>query len=109
MPRATRARAARGALKEKSAADANVPAVEGVMAAKAVDGIARGAADGEAAGTMFNLENELQSIDVEGTHLTHHALRARIDAPRASPPPTPPSRRAHGARDACRGFARSRN
>lgn len=87
MPRATRARAARGALKEKSAADANVPAVEGVMAAKAVDGIARGAADGEAAGTMFNLENELQSIDVEGTHLTHHALRARIDAPRASPPP----------------------
>ena len=108
MPRATRARAARGALKEKSAADANVPSVEGVMAAKAVDGIARGAADGEAAGTMFNLENELQSIDVEGTHLTHHALRARIDAPRASPPP-PPSRRAHGARDACRGFARSRN
>jgi hypothetical protein len=87
MPRATRARAARGALKEKSAADANVPAVEGVMAAKAVDGIARGAADGEAAGTMFNLENELQSIDVEGTHLTNHALRARIDAPRASPPP----------------------
>ena len=59
------------------------------MAAKAVDGIARGAADGEAAGTMFNLENELQSIDVEGTHLTHHALRARIDAPRASPPPPP--------------------
>ena len=59
------------------------------MAAKAVDGIARGAADGEAAGTMFNLENELQSIDVEGTHLTHHALRARIDAPRASPPRRP--------------------
>ena len=108
MPRATRARAARGALKEKSAADANVPAVEGVMAAKAVDGIARGAADAEAAGTMFVLENELKSMDVEGTHLTHHAQRARVDAPRASPPHAALETRAL-RRDACRGFAHTRD
>ncbi len=108
MPRATRARAARGALKEKSAADANVPSVEGVMAAKAVDGIARGAADGEAAGTMFNLENELRSMDIEGTHLVYHALRVRIDVPRASPPAHPLETRAL-RRDACRGFAHPRN
>ena len=96
MPRATRARAARGALKEKLAADANVPAVQGVLAAKAVDGIARGAADGEAAGTMFDLENELRSMDIEGTHRVYRVMRVRIDVPRASPP-APPWKRAHCA------------
>ena len=108
MPRATRARAARGALKEKLAADANVPAVQGVLAAKAVDGIARGAADGEAAGTMFDLENELRSMDIEGTHRVYRVMRVRIDVPRASPPRPALETRAL-RRDACRCFAHPRN
>ena len=86
MPRATRARAARGALKEKSAADANVargPAAR----AKAVDGIARGAADGEAAGTTFNLENELQSIDVLVRASRARTARSHRRTARIPPPP----------------------
>lgn len=71
MPRATRARAARGALKEKTGSDANVVGADGARGAlhpKAVEGTtARGALGSENAEGTFELEKELQTLDGEGT------------------------------------------